>query len=126
MGQSQTAKRLRGSGRHGSSTLNPFLTHALPALLVTLIQRLYVQASVSSDNTDRGVCGAGMSSGGEAVFRAVETPLFWLGALTAAWLSVCSVYRLLSGIRVWVLGNGRLVSPTTLGKWAGEKLYGGQ
>ncbi|GLD55827.1 very-long-chain 3-oxoacyl-CoA reductase-B-like protein [Lates japonicus] len=60
----------------------------------------------------------GMSSSGEAVFRAVETPLFWLGALTAAWLSVCSVYRLLSGIRVWVLGNGRLVSPTKLGKWA--------
>uniref|UniRef100_A0A4W6EJI6 Hydroxysteroid (17-beta) dehydrogenase 12b n=1 Tax=Lates calcarifer TaxID=8187 RepID=A0A4W6EJI6_LATCA len=59
-----------------------------------------------------------MSSSGEAVFRAVETPLFWLGALTAAWLSVCSVYRLLSGIKVWVLGNGRLVSPTKLGKWA--------
>uniref|UniRef100_A0A673BY92 Hydroxysteroid (17-beta) dehydrogenase 12b n=1 Tax=Sphaeramia orbicularis TaxID=375764 RepID=A0A673BY92_9TELE len=59
-----------------------------------------------------------MSSGGEAVFRAVEAPLFWLGAVTAAWLSVCSVYRLLSGFKVWVLGNGRLVSPTTLGKWA--------
>uniref|UniRef100_A0A671YBQ4 Hydroxysteroid (17-beta) dehydrogenase 12b n=1 Tax=Sparus aurata TaxID=8175 RepID=A0A671YBQ4_SPAAU len=47
-----------------------------------------------------------------------NAPLFWLGALTAAWLSVCSVYRLLSGIKVWVLGNGRLVSPTKLGKWA--------
>uniref|UniRef100_A0A7N8XSZ1 Hydroxysteroid (17-beta) dehydrogenase 12b n=1 Tax=Mastacembelus armatus TaxID=205130 RepID=A0A7N8XSZ1_9TELE len=46
------------------------------------------------------------------------TPLFWLGALTAAWLSVRSVYRLLSAIRVWVLGNGRLVSPANLGKWA--------
>ncbi|KAE8297589.1 Very-long-chain 3-oxoacyl-CoA reductase-B [Larimichthys crocea] len=59
-----------------------------------------------------------MSSGGEVVLRAVEAPLFWLGALTAAWLSVCSVCRLLSGIRVWVLGNGRLVSPARLGKWA--------
>ncbi|XP_034536343.1 very-long-chain 3-oxoacyl-CoA reductase-B isoform X2 [Notolabrus celidotus] len=59
-----------------------------------------------------------MLSGGEVVLRALETPLFWLGAVTAAWLSVCSVYRLLTGIRVWVLGNGRLVSPTRLGKWA--------
>uniref|UniRef100_A0A8C9ZEL0 Hydroxysteroid (17-beta) dehydrogenase 12b n=1 Tax=Sander lucioperca TaxID=283035 RepID=A0A8C9ZEL0_SANLU len=59
-----------------------------------------------------------MSTSGEAVLRAVETPLLWLGAVTAAWLAVCSVCRLLSGIRVWVLGNGRLVSPTKLGKWA--------
>ncbi|XP_070822344.1 very-long-chain 3-oxoacyl-CoA reductase-B [Chaetodon trifascialis] len=59
-----------------------------------------------------------MSSSGEAVLRAVETPLFCLGALTAAWLSVCTVCRLLTGIKVWVLGNGRLVSPTELGKWA--------
>ncbi|XP_051919267.1 very-long-chain 3-oxoacyl-CoA reductase-B isoform X1 [Hippocampus zosterae] len=57
-------------------------------------------------------------SASEHVFRAVETPLFWLGAVTAAWLSVCSVYRLLAGIKVWVLGNGRLVSPAKLGKWA--------
>uniref|UniRef100_A0A668VWU6 Hydroxysteroid (17-beta) dehydrogenase 12b n=1 Tax=Oreochromis aureus TaxID=47969 RepID=A0A668VWU6_OREAU len=59
-----------------------------------------------------------MSFSGEAVFRAVEAPLFWLGALTAAWLSLCTVYRLLSGFRVWVLGNGRLLSPAKLGKWA--------
>uniref|UniRef100_A0AAQ4QAF3 Hydroxysteroid (17-beta) dehydrogenase 12b n=1 Tax=Gasterosteus aculeatus aculeatus TaxID=481459 RepID=A0AAQ4QAF3_GASAC len=59
-----------------------------------------------------------MWSAGEAALRAAETPLLWLGALTAAWLSVCSVYRLLSGIRVWGLGNGRLVSPDKLGKWA--------
>ena len=63
-----------------------------------------------------------MSSGGEVALRAAETPLFWLGALTATWASVCLVYRLLSGIKVWVLGNGRLVSPSKLGKWAGEKL----
>uniref|UniRef100_A0A8C4IAV9 Hydroxysteroid (17-beta) dehydrogenase 12b n=1 Tax=Dicentrarchus labrax TaxID=13489 RepID=A0A8C4IAV9_DICLA len=50
--------------------------------------------------------------------KAAEAPLFWLGALTAAWISVCSVYRLLSGIKLWVLGNGRLVSPAKLGKWA--------
>uniref|UniRef100_A0A673Y9V1 Hydroxysteroid (17-beta) dehydrogenase 12b n=1 Tax=Salmo trutta TaxID=8032 RepID=A0A673Y9V1_SALTR len=59
-----------------------------------------------------------MSSTGETLLRAVETPLFWIGALTAAYFSVCSVYRLLSGLRVWVLGNGRVVSPAKLGKWA--------
>ncbi|XP_038852317.1 very-long-chain 3-oxoacyl-CoA reductase-B isoform X2 [Salvelinus namaycush] len=59
-----------------------------------------------------------MSSTGETLLRAVETPLFWIGALTAAYFSVCSVCRLLSGLRVWVLGNGRVVSPAKLGKWA--------
>lgn len=57
---------------------------------------------------------------GEGVLRAAEAPLFWLGALTAAWASVCLVYRLLSGFKVWVLGNGRFLSPNKLGKWAGE------
>ncbi|KAG7272377.1 hypothetical protein CRUP_000368 [Coryphaenoides rupestris] len=59
-----------------------------------------------------------MSASGVAVFRAVETPLLCLGALTAAWLCLCSVRRLLSGFRVWVLGNGRTVSPAKLGQWA--------
>lgn len=57
---------------------------------------------------------------GEGLLRAVEAPLFWLGALTAAWASVCLVHRLLSGFKVWVLGNGRFLSPNKLGKWAGE------
>lgn len=57
---------------------------------------------------------------GEGVLRAAEVPLFWLGALTAAWVSVCLVYWLLSGFKVWVLGNGRFLSPNKLGKWAGE------
>lgn len=59
-------------------------------------------------------------SAGEGLLRAVEAPLFWLGALTAAWASVCLVHRLLSGFKVWVLGNGRFLSPNKLGKWAGE------
>lgn len=59
-----------------------------------------------------------MLPGMEPALKAVEAPLFWLGAVTAAWLSVCSVYRLLSGLRVWLLGNGRLVSPSRLGQWA--------
>ncbi|KAM6979498.1 very-long-chain 3-oxoacyl-CoA reductase-B [Aplochiton taeniatus] len=59
-----------------------------------------------------------MSLNGEAVLRAVETPLFWIGALTITWYSVCAISKLLSGLRVWVLGNGLLVSPQKLGKWA--------
>lgn len=59
-----------------------------------------------------------MLSGVEAALKPVEAPLFWLGAVTAAWLSVCAVWKLLTGIRVWFLGNGRLVSPAKLGQWA--------
>ncbi|XP_062404625.1 very-long-chain 3-oxoacyl-CoA reductase-B [Sardina pilchardus] len=54
----------------------------------------------------------------ESILELVKPPLFWLGALTAAWFSVCSVYRLLNGLKIWILGNGRLVSPAKLGKWA--------
>ncbi|KAG7473852.1 hypothetical protein MATL_G00100060 [Megalops atlanticus] len=53
----------------------------------------------------------------EALLRAVEAPLYWVGAFTAAWVSVWLMYRLLSGLRIWVLGNGQLIS-TKLGKWA--------
>ncbi|KAI1904025.1 hypothetical protein AGOR_G00001440 [Albula goreensis] len=53
----------------------------------------------------------------EALLRRAEAPLYWVGAFTAAWVSVWLVYKLLSGLRIWVLGNGQLVS-TKLGKWA--------
>ncbi|XP_048829302.1 very-long-chain 3-oxoacyl-CoA reductase-A isoform X2 [Brienomyrus brachyistius] len=46
-----------------------------------------------------------------------EAPLYWVGAFTAAWVSVWLVYQLLLGLRIWVLGNGQLIS-TKLGKWA--------
>uniref|UniRef100_A0A8C5FUG9 3-ketoacyl-CoA reductase n=1 Tax=Gadus morhua TaxID=8049 RepID=A0A8C5FUG9_GADMO len=45
------------------------------------------------------------------------TPLMWVGAFTVASLALWLLYRLLSGIRIWVLGNGGLLSPK-LGKWA--------
>ncbi|KAL7831002.1 hypothetical protein SRHO_G00305040 [Serrasalmus rhombeus] len=44
--------------------------------------------------------------------------LCWLGALTAAWLSARAFYRLLSGLRVWIGGNGSLISASRLGTWA--------
>lgn len=50
--------------------------------------------------------------------RKVEAPLFWIGALTVAWALGRLAYRLVSATRVWVLGNGRLVSPAKLGSWA--------
>ncbi|KAJ8417001.1 hypothetical protein AAFF_G00282280 [Aldrovandia affinis] len=52
-----------------------------------------------------------------ALLRFAEVPLYWVGAFTAAWAAVWLVYRLLSGLRIWVLGNGQLIS-TKLGKWA--------
>uniref|UniRef100_A0A8C4ZR51 3-ketoacyl-CoA reductase n=1 Tax=Gadus morhua TaxID=8049 RepID=A0A8C4ZR51_GADMO len=51
------------------------------------------------------------------VLRRAETPLMWVGAFTVASLALWLLYRLLSGIRIWVLGNGGLLSPK-LGKWA--------
>uniref|UniRef100_A0A4W5LRB1 3-ketoacyl-CoA reductase n=1 Tax=Hucho hucho TaxID=62062 RepID=A0A4W5LRB1_9TELE len=47
------------------------------------------------------------------------TPLFWVGTFTVASLSLWVLHRLLQGFRIWVLGNGQLLSPK-LGKWAGE------
>ncbi|CAB1417845.1 unnamed protein product [Pleuronectes platessa] len=55
----------------------------------------------------------------EETLRRAETPLFWVGAFTVASLALWLLYRLLSGFRIWVLGNGQLLSPK-LGKWAGE------
>ncbi|XP_061534278.1 very-long-chain 3-oxoacyl-CoA reductase-A [Phycodurus eques] len=51
------------------------------------------------------------------MLRGAETPLFWVGAFAVASLLLWLLYRLLSGFRVWVLGNGQLISPR-LGKWA--------
>ncbi|XP_012717960.2 very-long-chain 3-oxoacyl-CoA reductase-A [Fundulus heteroclitus] len=52
----------------------------------------------------------------ELISRA-ETPLFWVGAFTVASLALWLLYRLLTGVRIWILGNGQLLTPK-LGKWA--------
>ncbi|KAK3527964.1 hypothetical protein QTP86_013076 [Hemibagrus guttatus] len=39
-------------------------------------------------------------------------------ALTVAWVSMCTLYQVLNGLRVWVLGNGNLIKASKLGKWA--------
>lgn len=50
-------------------------------------------------------------------WRNLEEPLFGLGALVATVAALWLLYRLLSGFRIWVLGNGALLSPK-LGRWA--------
>ncbi|KAA0724357.1 Very-long-chain 3-oxoacyl-CoA reductase-A [Triplophysa tibetana] len=47
----------------------------------------------------------------------VERALFWVGALTTASLTLWLLYKILTGFRIWVIGNGDLLSPK-LGKWA--------
>ncbi|MED6279974.1 hypothetical protein CHARACLAT_006167 [Characodon lateralis] len=46
-----------------------------------------------------------------------ETPLLWVGAFTVACLTLWLLYRLLTGFRIWILGNGQLLTPR-LGRWA--------
>ncbi|RXN17233.1 apoptosis inhibitor 5 [Labeo rohita] len=46
-----------------------------------------------------------------------ERALFWVGALTTASLALWLLYKIITGFRIWVLGNGDLLSPK-LGKWA--------
>ncbi|XP_016145791.1 very-long-chain 3-oxoacyl-CoA reductase-A-like [Sinocyclocheilus grahami] len=48
----------------------------------------------------------------------VERALFWVGALITASLALWLLYKIITGFRIWVLGNGDLLSPK-LGKWAG-------
>ncbi|KAG7315214.1 hypothetical protein KOW79_021302 [Hemibagrus wyckioides] len=52
------------------------------------------------------------------ILKQIQVPLYWVGALTVAWVSVCTLYRLLNGLRLWVLGNGNLIKASKLGKWA--------
>ncbi|XP_072291779.1 very-long-chain 3-oxoacyl-CoA reductase-A [Eucyclogobius newberryi] len=52
----------------------------------------------------------------DALHEAHE-PLFWVGACTVTCVLLWVLYRVLSGIRIWVLGNGNLLTPR-LGKWA--------
>lgn len=47
----------------------------------------------------------------------VHEPLFVVGACTVALVLLWVLYRVLSGFRIWVLGNGNLMTPQ-LGKWA--------
>uniref|UniRef100_A0A8C6UGW8 3-ketoacyl-CoA reductase n=1 Tax=Neogobius melanostomus TaxID=47308 RepID=A0A8C6UGW8_9GOBI len=48
---------------------------------------------------------------------ALHEPLFLVGACTVTCALLWLLYRLLSGFRIWVLGNGNLMTPQ-LGRWA--------
>ncbi|GAA6104523.1 very-long-chain 3-oxoacyl-CoA reductase-B [Tachysurus ichikawai] len=52
------------------------------------------------------------------VLKKIQLPLFWVGAVTLTWVSVRTLFRLLTGLRVWFLGNGDLIKAPKLGKWA--------
>lgn len=56
------------------------------------------------------------------LLHSAETPFFWVGALVTALLSLWLLYKLITGIRIWVIGNGDLLTPK-LGKWAGELVF---
>lgn len=53
------------------------------------------------------------------MLQLAETPLYWVGAVITASLALWLLYHIISSFRIWVLGNGNLLSPK-LGKWAGE------
>ncbi|CAL1594835.1 unnamed protein product [Knipowitschia caucasica] len=52
-----------------------------------------------------------------ALPETLHAPLLCVGACTVGGLVLWLLWRLLSGFRIWVLGNGRLLSPE-LGRWA--------
>lgn len=45
---------------------------------------------------------------------------YWLGALGAFYAAALALYRLLTGLRLWVLGSGAGAVGPALGAWAGE------
>uniref|UniRef100_A0A671K1G5 Very-long-chain 3-oxoacyl-CoA reductase-B n=1 Tax=Sinocyclocheilus anshuiensis TaxID=1608454 RepID=A0A671K1G5_9TELE len=47
--------------------------------------------------------------------------MYWIGAVTVAWVSVSTLCCLLSWIRVWIVGNGNLMRATKLGKWLARR-----
>lgn len=46
--------------------------------------------------------------------------LYWVGALSVLSAAALASYRLLAGLRVWVLGSGAAAVGPALGAWAGE------
>uniref|UniRef100_A0A673JU57 3-ketoacyl-CoA reductase n=1 Tax=Sinocyclocheilus rhinocerous TaxID=307959 RepID=A0A673JU57_9TELE len=51
-----------------------------------------------------------------------ERALFWVGALITASLALWLLYKIITGFRIWVLGNGDLLSPK-LGKWVIQTIF---
>ncbi|KAJ7416907.1 hypothetical protein WISP_67616 [Willisornis vidua] len=46
--------------------------------------------------------------------------LYWVGALGALYAAALASYRLLAGLRVWVLGSGAAAVGPALGAWAAQ------
>nr|XP_055065271.1 very-long-chain 3-oxoacyl-CoA reductase-B [Misgurnus anguillicaudatus] len=54
----------------------------------------------------------------ESLHELLRDPIYWIGVVTVAWLSLCTLCFLIKGIRVWIVGNDNLVRASKLGKWA--------
>ncbi|KAA0723617.1 Very-long-chain 3-oxoacyl-CoA reductase-B [Triplophysa tibetana] len=59
----------------------------------------------------------------ESFHELLRDPLYWIGAVTVAWLSLCTLCFLFNGIRVWIVGNGNLVRASKIGKWAAFRIF---
>jgi len=53
----------------------------------------------------------------EDLLHSTEMPFYWVGALVTVIFSLFLLYKLITAIRIWVIGNGDLLTPK-LGKWA--------
>lgn len=76
---------------------------------------VFVAASKNSDLK----CGETPKHVESVIMELLTDALFWIGAVTVAWVSVSTLWGLLNGIRVWIVGNGNLMRASKLGKWAG-------
>lgn len=75
-----------------------------------------------------GAAVAGRAQSGRGSLRSMVAPaalpaaglFYWVGALGALYAAALASYRLLAGLRVWVLGSGAAAVRPELGAWAGE------
>lgn len=75
-----------------------------------------------------GAAVAGRAQSGRGSLRSMVAPaalpaaglFYWVGALGALYAAALALYRLLTGLRVWVLGSGAAAVGPALGAWAGE------
>ncbi|KAM7041478.1 very-long-chain 3-oxoacyl-CoA reductase [Acridotheres tristis] len=73
-----------------------------------------------------GAAVAGRAQSGRGSLRSMVAPaalpaaglFYWVGALGALYAAALASYRLLAGLRVWVLGSGAAAVGPALGAWA--------
>ncbi|KAM6133166.1 very-long-chain 3-oxoacyl-CoA reductase [Phoenicopterus ruber ruber] len=127
-GRSLPAPLLSGAagawrGRAARGRAGPAALPGYPVAERTLSQ------SRRSGGGRRDGCGsavAGRAQFGRGRLRSMVAPaalpaaglLYWVGALGALYAAALASYRLLAGLRVWVLGSGAAAVGPALGAWA--------